>query len=401
MTAPGPLQGIRIVDLTTVIMGPYATQILADYGAEVIKVEPPVTGDPLRQWGNLEKDGHPVWFPVQSRGKKLVTLDLRKPEGQDLCLKLVEHVDVLLENFRPGTLEGWSLGPDRLHQVNPGLVIARVSGYGQSGPYAQRAGFASVGEAMGGLRYINGFPGQAPARAGISLGDSLAALHAVQGIMMALYHRDAHGGKGQVVDASILESCFAILDNMVPEYSVFGYVREPAGTRIGYAVPSNVYRSRDGKWVVVAANNDNLWRRLCVAMGREDLLEDERYRTYMARTRMVEEIDAMIQEWVGEREAAEVDRVMNEIGIVAGPVYSIADIFEDPHYRQREMLVDASDSLFGNFVMPGITPKLSDTPGETAQPGDWRLGADNEAVFRGMLGLAEDEYRRLEEAGVI
>jgi crotonobetainyl-CoA:carnitine CoA-transferase CaiB-like acyl-CoA transferase len=398
---PGPLKGIRVIELSTLIAGPFAGRILADYGAEVIKVEPPGTGDPLRQWGNLEKEGHPVWFPVQSRGKKLVTLDLRKPEGQDLCLKLVEHADVLLENFRPGTLERWGLGPGRLHQVNPGLIIARVSGYGQSGPYAQRAGFASVGEAMGGLRYINGFPGQAPARAGISLGDSLAALHAVQGILMALYHRDAQDGKGQVVDASILESCFAILDNMVPEYSVFGYVREPAGTRIGYAVPSNVYRSRDGKWVVVAANNDNLWRRLCVAMGREDLLEDERYRTYMARTRMVEEIDAMIQEWVGEREAVEIDRVMNEIGIVAGPVYSIADIFEDPHYRQREMLVDASDSLFGNFVMPGITPKLSDTPGEAAQPGDWRLGTDNEAVFRGMLGVAEDEYRRLEETGVI
>ncbi len=390
-----------MIELSTLIAGPFAGRILADNGAEVIKVEPPDTGDPLRQWGNLEKEGHPVWFPVQSRGKKLVTLDLRRPEGQELCLKLVEHADVLLENFRPRTLERWGLGPERLHQLNPGLVIARVSGYGQTGPYADRAGFASVGEAMGGLRYINGFPGQAPARAGISLGDSLAALHAVQGILMALYHRDAHGGKGQVVDASILESCFAILDNMVPEYSVFGYVREPAGTRIGYAVPSNVYRSRDGKWVVVAANNDNLWRRLCVAMGREDLLEDERYRTYMARTRMVEEIDAMIQEWVGERDAVEVDQVMNEIGIVAGPVYSIADIFGDPHYREREMLVPASDALFGDFVMPGITPKLSDTPGRASQPGAWRLGADNETVYRGLLGLSEEDYRVLEESGVI
>jgi crotonobetainyl-CoA:carnitine CoA-transferase CaiB-like acyl-CoA transferase len=398
---PGPLDGVRVIELSTLIAGPFAGRILADSGAQVIKVEPPGTGDPLRQWGNLEKDGHPVWFPVQSRGKQLVTLNLRKPEGQALCLRLAEQADVLLENFRPGTLERWGLGPDRLHQVNPGLVIARVSGYGQTGPYAERAGFASAGEAMGGLRYINGFPGQAPARAGISLGDSLAALHAVQGILMALYHRDVHGGKGQVVDASILESCFAILDNMVPEYSVFGYVREPAGTRIGYAVPSNVYRSQDGKWVVVAANNDNLWRRLCVAMGREDLLEDDRYQTYMARTRMVEEIDAMIQQWVGERDAAEVDRVMNEIGIVAGPVYSIADIFADPHFRQREMLVPASDPVFGDFMMPGITPKFSETPGEASQPGDWQLGADNEAVYRGLLGIGEDEYRGLEERGVI
>lgn len=397
----GPLEGVRVLELATLVAGPFAGRILADYGAEVIKAEPPGAGDPLRQWGNLEKDGHTVWFPVQSRGKKLITLDLRQPEGQELCRRLVERSDVLLENFRPGTLERWGLGPERLLEVNPGLVIARISGYGQTGPYAQRAGFASVGEAMGGLRYINGFPGQAPARAGISLGDSLAAFHAVQGVLMALYRRDVRGGGGQVIDASILESCFDILDNMVPEYSVFGYVREPAGTRIGYAVPSNVYRSRDGRWVVVAANNDNLWRRLCHAMGREDLLEDERYRTYMARTRMVDEIDAMIQDWVGERDAAEVDRVMNEIGIVAGPVYSIADIFDDTHYRERGMLVETRDRVIGDLTMPGVTPKLSATPGAAQPTGDWRLGAANAEIYRGRLGIGEDEYRVLMEKGVI
>ncbi len=398
---PGPLEGVRVLELATLIAGPFAGRILADSGAEVIKAEPPGSGDPLRQWGNLEKEGHTVWFPVQSRGKRLVTLDLRRPEGRDLCLRLAERSDVLLENFRPGTLERWGIGPEELHRVNPRLVIARVSGYGQTGPYAQRAGFASVGEAMGGLRYINGFPGQAPARAGISLGDSLAALHAVQGILMALYRRDVHGGPGQVIDASILESCFAILDNMVPEYSVFGYVREPNGTRIGYAVPSNVYRSRDGKWVVVAANNDNLWRRLCQAIDRTDLLADERYATYMARTRMVEEIDAMIQSWVGERDAAEVDRVMNEAGIVAGPVYSIADIFEDAHYRARQMLVSTTDPILGDYTMPGITPKFSATPGRAQAPGDWSLGADNEAVYGGLLGIGEEELRVLKEKGVI
>lgn len=398
---PGPLQGVRVLELATLIAGPFAGRILADYGAQVIKAEPPGTGDPLRQWGNREKDGRTVWWPVQSRGKKLVTLDLRKPAGQELCLRLVRNCDVLLENFRPGTLERWGLGPDRLLEANPRLVIGRISGYGQSGPYAQRAGFASVGEAMGGLRYINGFPDQPPARAGISLGDSLAALHAVQGILMALYHRDVHGGPGQVIDASIMESCFAMLDNMVPEYSVFRYVREPNGTRIGYAVPSNVFRSRDGKWIVVAANNDNLWRRLCRAIGREDLLEDERYRTYMSRTQFADEIDALIQDWVGQRDAAEVDRLMNEVGVVAGPVYSIADIFADPHFSDRDMLVRARQAELGDLVMPGVTPKLSATPGDTHEPGSWALGADNDEIYLRMLGLGKDEYLRLKSEGVI
>lgn len=397
----GPLSGVRVLELATLIAGPFAGRILADFGAEVIKAEPPGVGDPLRQWGNLEKEGRTVWWPVQSRGKKLVTLDLRKPTGQELCLKLAGACDVLLENFRPGTLERWNLGPERLLEANPRLIVARVSGYGQSGPYANRAGFASVGEAMGGLRYINGFPGQAPARAGISLGDSLAALHAVQGILMALYHRDVHGAGGQVVDASILESCYAILDNIVPEYSVFGYVREPNGTRIGYAVPSNVYRSRDGKWVVVAANNDNLWRRLCVAIGREDLLEDERMRTYMGRTRHVEEIDRLIQDWVGERDAAEVDRVMNEAGLVSGPVYSVADIFADQHYRERGMLVEKSDPELGRLVMPGVTPKLSATPGNPQDPAPWQLGAANHEVYGDLLGLDGEDLDRLAAEGAI
>ncbi|HEX6548798.1 MAG TPA: CoA transferase [Candidatus Dormibacteraeota bacterium] len=398
---PGPLEGVRVLELATLIAGPFAGRILADYGAEVIKAEPPGQLDPLRQWGNLEKDGRTVWWPVQSRGKKLITLDLRQPRGQELCLSLLEHCDVLIENFRPGTLEKWGLAPERLLSRNPRLVVARVSGFGQTGPYAARAGFASVGEAMGGLRYINGFPGQAPARAGISLGDSLAAFHAVQGVLMALYHRDVHGGAGQVVDASILESCFAILDNMVPEYSVFGYVREPNGTRIGYAVPSNVYRSRDGKWVVVAANNDNLWRRLCRVIGREDLLSDPRYATYMERTQQADAIDAMLQEWVGARDAAEVDSVLNGAGLVSGPVYSVADIFEDPHYQARDMLVARADPELGALVMPGVTPKLSETPGSVGEPGSWDAGVDNAAVYGSLLGIGAGELEVLRREAVI
>ncbi len=398
---PGPLAGVRVLELATLIAGPFAGRILADHGAEVIKAEPPGAGDPLRQWGNLQIDGRTVWWPVQSRGKRLITLDLRQAEGQELCLELAAQCDVLLENFRPGTLERWNLSPERLHERNPKLVVARVSGYGQTGPYAQRAGFASVGEAMGGLRYINGFPGQAPARAGISLGDSLAALFATQGILMALYHRDVHGAEGQVVDASILESCFAILDNMVPEYAVFNYVREPNGTRIGYAVPSNVYRTRDGKWVIVAANNDNLWRRLCAVIERPDLLTDERYATYMARTQMADEIDAMLQDWVGARDAVEVDRVLDEAGLVCGPVYSIADIFDDPHYRARDMIVEVESPNFGRFAMPGVTPKLSATPAENQSPATFELGADNRRVYGRLLGIDDERLGVLAERGVI
>src|SRR5438270_1996320 len=298
---PGPMAGVRVLELATFIAGPFAGRLLSDFGAEVIKVEAPGKGDPLREWGNQKHEGKTVWWPVQSRGKKLITLDLRRPRGQELCLRLAAKCDVLIENFRPGTLERWNLGPDRLLAANPRLIIGRVSGYGQTGPYAERAGFASVGEAMGGLRYINGYPGEAPPRAGISLGDSLAALFALQGILMALYHRDVHGAGGQVVDASILESCFAILDNMVPEYAKFGYVREPNGTAIGYAVPSNVYRSRDGRWVVVAANSDNRWRRSCGAMGRDALLAEEGYATYWARVQRAPEIDAILEAWVAER----------------------------------------------------------------------------------------------------
>ena len=398
---PGPLAGVRVLELATFVAGPFAGRLLSDFGADVIKVEAPGGGDPLREWGNRKHEGKTVWWPLQTRGKKLVTLDLRQPRGQELCLRLAAESDVLIENFRPGTLERWNLGPDRLLAANPKLVIGRVSGYGQTGPYAERAGFASVGEAMGGLRYINGYPGEAPPRAGISLGDTLAALFVLQGILMALYHRDVHGAGGQVVDASILESCFAILDNMVPEYAKFGYVREPNGTAIGYAVPSNVYRSRDARWVVVAANSDSLWRRLCTAIGRDDLLTDERFASYWTRIQNVVEIDAILEAWVGERDAAEVDSVLNGAGLVSGPVYSIADIFADAHYRERGMLVTVQDPTFGELVMPGVVPKLSESPGEVPPPGPWQIGSDNQAVYGGVLGLSDAEIAELAREGVL
>ena len=324
----GPLLGVRVVELGILLAGPFVGRVLGDFGAEIIKVEAPDRGDPLRDWGNGHLDGRGLWWPVQSRNKKLVTLNLREQRGQELLLRLAAECDVLVENFRPGTLERWNLSPEQLWEVNPGLIIARVSGYGQTGPYAGRAGFASAGEAMGGLRYINGFPGEAPPRMGISLGDSLAAIYAAQGVLMALYHRDARGGTGQVIDASIMESCFSLLESMVPEYDRLGYVREPSGTKLAGIAPSNVYKSGDGKWVVIAANAENLWQRLCRVMDREDLLTDPRFDSHRARGDHQEELDAIVAEWAGgadrhrDRHAAQRGRAWSAVPCTASPTSS-------------------------------------------------------------------------------
>jgi crotonobetainyl-CoA:carnitine CoA-transferase CaiB-like acyl-CoA transferase len=403
----GPLEGVRVLELGVLIAGPFAGRLLADSGAEVIKVEEPEHGDPLREWGQLRHEGRPLWWPVQSRNKKLITLDLRHQRGRELLLRLAERSDILIENFRPGTLERWGLGPDELWEVNPGLVVARVSGYGQTGPYAGRAGFAVAGEALGGLRHINGYPGQAPPRTGLSLGDSLAAMFAVQGILMALYRRDAGPAgpdglrRGQVVDASIMESCFAMLESTVPEYGKLGHVRQPSGTSLAGIAPSNVYRSRDQRWIVIGANGENLFRRLCAVMGQPELAADERFSTHWARGRHADELDAIIGAWVGERDAAEVDRLLNANGIVCGPVYTIADIFEDPQYRARELLVEMEDPDLGTIVAPGVVPRLSETPGGARWTGSWQLGRHNAEIYGGLLGLPDAELNALAEEGVI
>jgi crotonobetainyl-CoA:carnitine CoA-transferase CaiB-like acyl-CoA transferase len=397
----GPLAGVRVLELGTLLAGPFVGRLLGDFGAEVVKAEPPGQGDPLREWGPHRYKDRSLWWPVQSRNKKLITLNLRDPRGQDLCRRLAAESDVLVENFRPGTLERWGLGPDELHAVNPGLIVARVSGYGQTGPYADRAGFASAGEAMGGLRYINGFPDQPPPRTGISFGDSIAAMFAAQGILMALYHRDAHGGRGQVVDASIMESCFALLESMVPEYDRLGVVREPSGTVLGHVAPSNVYKSRDGKWMVIAANAENLWQRLCKTIGRADLLEDPRFATHRGRGEHMAELDGIIGAWAAERDAAEIDRILNDAKIVCGPVNTIADIFEDPQFRARDMLIPMDDPELGPITAPGIVPKLSGTPGAAAFTGSWTLGEFNDEIYGGLLGLDEAERAALAEDGVI
>lgn len=393
-----PLAGVRVIELGQLLAGPFAGHLLADFGAEVIKVESPGAGDPMREWGHHRYRGRALWWPVLARNKKSITLNLRAPHGQAALKRLVAQSDALLENFRPGVLEGWGLGPADLWEINPRLVIARVSGYGQTGPYAKRAGFASVGEAMGGLRYINGYPGESPPRMGISLGDSLAGMFAAQGILMALYWRDARGGgRGQVIDASILESCYALLESAVPEYDRLGVIREPSGSSLPKIAPSNSYRSRDQKWMIIAANADNVFRRLCAAIGRPDLPDDPRYATHQARGEHAAELDALVGEWTAQRDAAEIDHILNEAGVVCGPIYSIADIFADEQFRAREMIVPMEDPELGELAVPGLVPKLSETPGQVRWTGPARPGAQNEEVLRGLLGLGDEELAALEE----
>jgi formyl-CoA transferase len=397
----GPLDGVRVLELGMLLAGPFAARLLADLGAEVIKVEAPGGGDPLRVWGHGLYNGRSLWWPVQSRNKKLVTLDLRSERGREIVFALVKRSDVVIENFRPGILERWGLGFDRLREANPKIILARVSGFGQTGPYAERAGFAAVAEAMGGLRYINGTPGEPPPRAGISLGDSLGGMFAAQGILAALYRRDALGGEGQVIDASLLESCFALLESTIPEYDKLGLVREPAGTGLKGVVPSNIFRSRDGTWIVIAANQDNVYRRLCEAMGRPDMADDPRFADHRSRADHVEEIEGAIADWAAERDAAEIDSVLNAAGVACGPIYNAADMVDDPHFRAREMIVTHHDEELGDMLGPGIAPKLSETPGRVRWSGVWRLGAHNDEVYGGLLGLSREELDELREEGVI
>jgi len=399
---PGPLAGLRVIELGMLLAGPFTGRLLGDMGAEVIKIEPPGQPDPIRDWGKARYEGRSLWWPVQSRNKKCVTLNLRTERGQELLLELVKRSDVLVENFRPGTLEKWNLGWERLAQTNPRLVLCRVSGYGQTGPYSPRAGFASVAEAMGGIRYINGFPEQPPPRMHISLGDSLAGMFAAQGILAALYKRDALGfGRGQVVDVSLLESCFALLESVVPEYDRLGIVRGPQGTNLKGIAPSNIFESKDGKWMVIAANADNVFRRLCEAMGRPELADDPRFATHLARGDNQDEIEGLVAEWAAARDASEIDRVLNEAGVICGPVYTVADIFEDEHFWAREMLLKHEDPEFGEYVGPGIVPKFSETPGAVRWSATWEEGSHNEDVFGGLVGLSSEEIASLREDGVL
>ncbi|MDP6428086.1 MAG: CoA transferase [Rhodospirillales bacterium] len=402
MPKPGPLRGVRVIELGQLLAGPFCGSRLADFGAEVIKVEAPGKGDPMRDWGHHRYKGRTLWWPILARNKKSITANLREDRGRDLVRRLAQSADVLIENFKPGTLENWGLGPDDLHAVNPRLVIARISGYGQTGPYAEKPGFASVGEAIGGLRYINGFPGGPPPRAGISLGDTLTGMFAVQGILMALYWRDAlGGGKGQVIDAAITESCFTMMESALPEYDKLGVVREPSGTGLANVAPSNLYPTKDDGWTIIAANVDSMFRRLCDAMGRPELAEDPRYATHQARGDNAEQLDGLIADWTRTLTAAELTEKLEPAGVVCGPIYTIADIAADPHFQARGMLRRMEEPELGEMAIPGIAPQLSETPSDIDWLGPPRPGSHNVEIYGGLLGLTDDELAVLADDGII
>ena len=398
----GPLSGVRVIEMGQLVAGPFVGSRMADFGAEVIKVESPGRGDAMRHWRHHRYEGRSLWWPVLARNKKTISANLREKRGQDLVRRLIGQADVLVENFKPGTLEKWGLDPESLHVINPGLIIARVSGFGQTGPYSSRPGFASVGEAMGGLRYINGFPDQPPPRTGISLGDSLAGMFATQGVLMALYWRDTIGkGKGQVVDASITESCFAMLESALPEYDKVGFIRQPSGTGLANVSPSNIFPTKDEKWVVIAANLDAMFNRLCDAMEQPELADDPRYSTHQVRGENCDELDARIAEWTRGFTAAELDVRLDKHGVVSGPIYSIEDIANDPHFQARDMIQRYQDDDLGDIAVPGFVPVLSETKSEIAWLGSSEVGAHNEEIYCGLLGMTQTELQELKNDGII
>jgi formyl-CoA transferase len=401
VTALGALDGIRVIEVGTLISGPFAGRLLGDMGADVIKVEPPGAPDPLRTWGQAELDGHHFFWTVHARNKKAVTLNLRAAKPRELFLDLVAKSDIVVENFRPGTLEKWNLGYDVLHGRNRGIILVRVSGYGQSGPEAHKAGYASVAEAASGLRHLNGFPGGPPPRLALSLGDSLAGMFAAQGALAALYRRSLTG-EGQVVDTALTESCLAIQESTIPDYDVGGVVRGPSGTRLERIAPSNIYRSGDGTWVVIAANQDTVFRRLCEAMGRPELSTDDRFATHVARGRNQDELDKIIGDWAAERRPADIIDTLSAAGVIAGPINTVAEVVEDPQLRARGMLVEHWDERINRPVLgPGIVPVLSETPGGVRSAGPARPGQHNDDVYRGLLGRSTAELETLREEGVI
>ncbi len=401
-TPAGPLAGVRVVEMGQLLAGPFVGTRLADFGADVIKIETPGAGDPMRKWGHHRYKDHGLWWPVLARNKKSVTVNLREKAGQNLIRELLKEADALVENFKPGTLEKWGLGPDELHEINPGLIIVRVSGFGQTGPYAGRPGFVSVGGAMGGIRYINGFPDQPPPRFGISLGDTLTALFAFEGLIMALYWRATEGnGKGQVVDASIAESCFSMLESALPEYDKCGVVRKPSGTGLANVAPSNIYPTKDGNWLVIAANLDTMFIRLCDAMGQPELVKDKKFHTHLARGEHCDELDALIADWTREIPIKELTAKLDEHGVVCGPINSIKDIAEDPQFIARDMIRRIPDERFGELAVPGIAPKLSVTPGDIAWLGPEKPGAHNREVLHDVLDYSDDEIAKLKDEGII
>jgi len=387
---------LKVLEMGQLIAGPFAAKTLADFGAEVIKIEPPNAGDPLRNWRMIQA-GTSVWWQAQSRNKQSLALDLKQVEAQTIVRRLASQADVLIENFRPGTLEGWGLSPAVLQALNPRLIILRVSGYGQTGPYRDRPGFGVIGEAMGGLRHLTAEPGRVPVRVGVSIGDTLAALHGVIGILLALQERQ-RSGLGQVIDVALYEAVFNCMESLLPEYSAFGAVREPAGSALPGIAPSNAYRCSDGGYALIAGNGDSIFRRLMGTIGRPDLANDPQLSNNAGRVARVSEIDAAIGQWSAARSVDEVLAALDAQGVPAGRIYTVADIAADPHYRAREMIVP-SQVNGQEMLLPGIVPKLSRTPGAHVRPAP-RVGLGSRGVLRGM-GLDEAQIAELEAMGVV
>ena len=395
----GPLSDLRLIEMGTLLAGPFCGQLMGDFGAEVIKVEPPGKGDPMREWGQEKAHGMSLWWPVIARNKKSVTLNLREKEGQEIAREMIAKADFLLENFRPGTMERWNLSYDELKEINPGLIMIRVSGYGQTGPYSKRAGFGAVGESMGGLRYVCGDPSAPPSRMGISIGDSLAATFACIGALSALHHRE-RTGEGQIVDSAIYEAVLNMMESLITEYDKAGYIRERQGSILPNVAPSNIYPTKDNNMILIAANQDTVFRRLTEAMGRPDLAEDERYQTHSARGAHQVELDAMVAEWTGTIDAAGLESLMEEYGIPSGKIYRAPEMLEDAHFKARDAIIKTQHPKFGELLMQNVAPKLSATPGSVRSPGPG-LGQHNEEIYQGLLEFDADRMAALTARGII
>ena len=393
----GPLAGLKVLELGQLIAGPFAAKTLADFGADVIKIEPPETGDPLRKW-RLLKDGTSVWWQVQSRNKRSLALDLKQPEAQEIVRKLASESDVLIENFRPGAMEGWGLGPDVLQEINPRLIMLRISGYGQTGPYRDRPGFGVVAEAMGGLRHLTAEPGRVPVRVGVSIGDTLAALHGVIGILMALHHRST-SGVGQVIDVALYEAVFNCMESLLPEYSAFSAVRGPGGSALPGIAPSNAYLCSDGSYALIAGNGDSIYKRLMKTIDRDDLGNDPALKDNAGRVARIAEIDQAIGQWTLQRSVTDVLAALDAASVPAGRIYTIADVAADPHYLARDMLQQITMADGSTLAVPGIVPKLSSTPGGQHRNAP-DLGQDTDEVLRG-IGLSVSQIQALKDKGIV
>ena len=398
MSNPRPLDGIRVIEMGQLLAGPFTGSILAYFGAEVIKVEPPGSGDPIRGWRILDDNGTSLWWRSIGRNKKSVTIDLKSERGRELVRELMKTADVVVENFRPGVMEEWGLGPEDLKPDNPGLIFARISGYGQTGPYSAKPGYASVTEGVSGFRYLNGFPGEPPVRPNLSVGDTVSAIHAALGVCLALLQKAKSPDEGQVVDVALYESMFNLMESVVPEYSGAGIIREASGTTITGIVPTNTFTCADGKYVVIGGNGDSIFKRLMVAAGHPEMAENPAMATNAGRVEHEETIDRALAEWCAALPAAEVVEILEKERVPVGLIYNVEDQFNDPHFRERgmfeEVLVDGKP-----LTIPAITPVLSRTPGRTDWPGA-EVGAHNEEVLRGILSLSDEEIAALSEEGI-